>query len=188
MVLKQTRNIEATKARILAAAASLLVEDGFSGFGVNALAVKAGVGKPLIYRYFDGPDGVLLALLETRARAARKKLTATRADIRDIPRDVCRLLYFGRLLAFDDVLKAFFRGLVSGEIKGNMVGLLLDLCPQADVNGRAKAAAAFLLAGASMIVLMRDVSDNFAGVSLATNNDMAAFEAVFVEIARHYFK
>ena len=32
----------------------MLERDGFSGLGINAIAKEAGVGKPLIYRYFGG--------------------------------------------------------------------------------------------------------------------------------------
>lgn len=42
----------------------MLAEQGFAGFGVNALALRSGVDKVLIYRYFDGIDGVLARLAD----------------------------------------------------------------------------------------------------------------------------
>ncbi|NJM35085.1 MAG: helix-turn-helix transcriptional regulator [Rhodomicrobium sp.] len=48
------RNRSETEARILAAAERLIARDGFTGFGVNALAAEAGYDKKLIARYFGG--------------------------------------------------------------------------------------------------------------------------------------
>jgi AcrR family transcriptional regulator len=58
------RDPEATRRRILDAALELIAESGFSAFGVNALATRAGADKVLIYRYFGGLDGVIAALAE----------------------------------------------------------------------------------------------------------------------------
>ncbi len=51
----------ATEAAILQAFDDVLASDGLEGIGVNAVATKAGVGKPLIYRYFGGFDGLVAA-------------------------------------------------------------------------------------------------------------------------------
>src|SRR5206468_332459 len=53
------RDSQATKAKILRAAGALLARAGFGAVGVSAIADEAGVGKPLIYRYFGGLDGLL---------------------------------------------------------------------------------------------------------------------------------
>ncbi len=50
-----------TETRILDAVGALLVREGFTGLGVNAIAAQAGVDKVLIYRYFGGFDGLLEA-------------------------------------------------------------------------------------------------------------------------------
>lgn len=42
------------KREILDAVERVLTRDGIPGLGVNAIAKEAGVGKPLIYRYFGG--------------------------------------------------------------------------------------------------------------------------------------
>lgn len=50
-----SRRDPATKKReILDAVGRVLTRDGVPGLGVNAIAKEAGVGKPLIYRYFGG--------------------------------------------------------------------------------------------------------------------------------------
>lgn len=61
----RARNRDETRAAILAAAQSLLADEGFSGFGINALARRSGFDKQLIYRYFGGLDGLVDALGES---------------------------------------------------------------------------------------------------------------------------
>lgn len=51
-----------TEAGIIAAARDVLAESGFQGFGVNAVARRAGCDKQLIYRYFGGIDGLVEAI------------------------------------------------------------------------------------------------------------------------------
>ncbi|MCH7880290.1 MAG: TetR/AcrR family transcriptional regulator [Proteobacteria bacterium] len=53
-----------TEQKILLALEVLLLEQGHSAVGINSLARQAGCDKVLIYRYFDGLDGLLLAFAE----------------------------------------------------------------------------------------------------------------------------
>lgn len=55
------RDSEATRNQLIGAVGKLLVEKGFAGLGVNAVARRAGVDKVLIYRYFDGLPGLMEA-------------------------------------------------------------------------------------------------------------------------------
>lgn len=48
------RDPDGKKREILDAVGRVLTRDGVPGLGVNAIAKEAGVGKPLIYRYFGG--------------------------------------------------------------------------------------------------------------------------------------
>lgn len=48
-----------TEQRILKSIESLLLNEGFSAVGINAIARTAGCDKVLIYRYFGGLDGLL---------------------------------------------------------------------------------------------------------------------------------
>lgn len=52
---------EATKAALIDAFEAIVAEDGIAAIGVNAVAKRAGVGKPLIYKYFGGFDGLVTA-------------------------------------------------------------------------------------------------------------------------------
>ena len=55
------RGADAMKARILRAVGEMIVRDGLSSVGINALARQAGCDKVLIYRYFGDLDGVYSA-------------------------------------------------------------------------------------------------------------------------------
>ena len=61
---KRSRNREATRKALLEAAKVVLADQGFQGFGINAVARQAGCDKQLIYRYFDGLEGLLEAIGE----------------------------------------------------------------------------------------------------------------------------
>lgn len=52
---------ERTERQILDALRAQIAEAGMGGIGINAVAKRAGVSKELIYRYFDGMPGLLLA-------------------------------------------------------------------------------------------------------------------------------
>ena len=53
------RDRQETERRLLAATGQVLARDGFRKVGVNSVAKEAGVDKVLIYRYFDGLDGLV---------------------------------------------------------------------------------------------------------------------------------
>ena len=55
---------ERTERQILDALEAQIRETGMGGVGVNAIASRAGVSKELIYRYFDGMPGLLLAWMQ----------------------------------------------------------------------------------------------------------------------------
>ena len=54
-----------TEQRILLAVEQILLKDGFPAIGINSIARQAGCDKVLIYRYFDGFDGLLKTFAET---------------------------------------------------------------------------------------------------------------------------
>lgn len=57
---------EQTEKKIMQALEEQIRETGMSGLGVNAIAKRAGVSKELIYRYFDGLPGLLLAWMSAQ--------------------------------------------------------------------------------------------------------------------------
>jgi AcrR family transcriptional regulator len=69
-----TRNRDDTSQRLLDAAFRTLLDDGFADFGVNTIARAAGCDKKLIYRYFDGLDGLLQAMGRVTAERLQHSL------------------------------------------------------------------------------------------------------------------
>jgi AcrR family transcriptional regulator len=57
---------EKTEQAILEALEAQLIEGGMQSVGVNVIAKRAGVSKELIYRYFDGMPGLMLAWMQGR--------------------------------------------------------------------------------------------------------------------------
>ena len=55
---------EQTERQILSALEEQIKETGMGGVGINAIAKRAGVSKELIYRYFDGMPGLMLAWMQ----------------------------------------------------------------------------------------------------------------------------
>lgn len=53
------RDKEATKQKLLEAVGEIVRRDGFASLGINAIAKEAKTDKVLIYRYFNGIDGLL---------------------------------------------------------------------------------------------------------------------------------
>lgn len=62
--MSRSRNRPATEHRLRSAAAALLREEGFTAYGLNAVARRAGTDKVLIYRYFSSAEGLLSAVLQ----------------------------------------------------------------------------------------------------------------------------
>lgn len=55
---------EHTERQILNALEAQIKDTGMGGVGINAIAKRAGVSKELIYRYFDGMPGLMLAWMQ----------------------------------------------------------------------------------------------------------------------------
>jgi AcrR family transcriptional regulator len=72
----RTRDRARTEEAILTAARAVLVEKGFGGWGVNAIARAAGCDKQLIYRYYGGLDGLAEALGTEIAGETERALAA----------------------------------------------------------------------------------------------------------------
>lgn len=65
MTVKQTKDREKTKERIINAIHELMVTEGWQSIGINRVAKQAGVDKVLIYRYFDGLEGALRVYVDS---------------------------------------------------------------------------------------------------------------------------
>lgn len=97
----QPRNRDDTRARILDAGLALLAEEGFGPFGVNSVARRAGCDKKLIYRYFDGMEGLTAAMGET---VAERLVTALDPALVPPPESYAALIERLTLALFDHLL------------------------------------------------------------------------------------
>jgi AcrR family transcriptional regulator len=89
-----TRDAEATKARLLAAATDEFAAHGVAGARVDRIAHAAGANKQLIYAYFESKDGLFDAVLAEHCESLAERVPFHAEDIPG---------YVGRL--FDYVLE-----------------------------------------------------------------------------------
>jgi AcrR family transcriptional regulator len=88
-----SKDRQETEVRIVAAGFAVLAEAGLPGFGVNAVARAAGCDKKLIYRYFEGEEGLLAAMGAASGQAMAFALQgALREPVADYAGLVARLL------------------------------------------------------------------------------------------------
>ena len=66
--LARQRDRSATEGLIVEAGERILLRHGFPGLNIQTLAAEAGCDRKLVYRYFDGTDGVV-DRIAARARA-----------------------------------------------------------------------------------------------------------------------
>jgi len=66
VMAKTERNKEQTKQKLIDAVGTIIVRDGFNAIGINTISKEAGLDKVLIYRYFDGLDGLLHAFAKQK--------------------------------------------------------------------------------------------------------------------------
>ncbi|MFD1625144.1 TetR/AcrR family transcriptional regulator [Azospirillum griseum] len=182
---------EAMRERILDAALTLLARDGFAGFGVNAVAREAGCDKVLIYRYFNGFDGLLDSL------GARLDIWLGPEDsdgvsghygsvMRSVLQDYLRALRANNLvkqiLAWelvqdDDATRRI------GKAKGDAIGRWFQGVRQRSgpppAGSDAAVLNAVLIAAAHHLALRENSSGDFMGLDLRDPNCWARIEAVF---------
>jgi len=96
-----------TKARIVSAVGELIAEGGFSKVGVNAVARQAGVDKVLIYRYFNGLEGL------HQAYAKSEKFWPTIDELLGSDSERTELIDQGYVVALSEFFKRYTAALRS---------------------------------------------------------------------------
>ena len=193
------RNRDDTRAAILSAAQALIAEEGFSGFGINALARRSGFDKQLIYRYFGGLDGLVDALGEALADWVATHLEPLMT--RD-PGPGYGDLLEAVLHAYLDALRAdsLMQKLVAWELSdpsphvrrladqraramGELVARLRgDRMPAPDVD--TPALNALLIAAVQHLVLAGATSGRFSGLALADDADWTRVKVTLSRVVR----
>ena len=70
---------EARREQLLDATKELVAEDGFHAVSIEAVARRAGITRPIVYRHFDDLPALLEALVERETVRALGQLAAVRA-------------------------------------------------------------------------------------------------------------
>ncbi|MBU2650239.1 MAG: TetR family transcriptional regulator [Bacteroidetes bacterium] len=60
------RNKQESKQKLIDAVGTIILREGFKGIGINSVAKEAGVDKVLIYRYFNGMEGLLFEYIKQK--------------------------------------------------------------------------------------------------------------------------
>ena len=180
-----TRDRPGTEEGIVEAAKLVLAEEGFSAFGINAIARQAGCDKQLIYRYFGGLDGLVDAI--------GKDLADLFQELMEEPGEAASATYAAFIEHLVLALLAAFRR--SDLLLRIAAWEVLDPSPVtrrlADVRGRALGAwiqarrgkltvpdgvdagaiNAVLIAAVQHLVLSARAVGGFSGVALASDAD-----------------
>lgn len=180
-----TRDRARTESAIVAAAREVLAAEGFQGFGINAVARRAGCDKQLIYRYFGGLDGLIDAIgaqladwIGSSLDPAEEAPPATYAEMSE--RLILRFLDALRGDALVQKIAAWeiaapsplvarltqARGVAMARWMARTRG---DLTPPPGLD--APALNIFLIAGVQQLVLAAAAAGQFSGVSLTTEAD-----------------
>lgn len=178
----RTRDRGRTEEAIIAAARAVLADQGFQGFGINAIAREAGCDKQLLYRYYGGLDGLVEAIGNDVASGLGNRLTEAAGEV---PPDSYAAMIEMLVLSFIEVLRtdSLLQRIIAWEISapGPIVSrfaaarsLVLQrwverqrgsLTPPEGVD--AAAINALLIAGAQHLVLSAAAIGGFAGLQLA---------------------
>ena len=180
-----TRDRARTESAIVAAAREVLAAEGFQGFGINAVARRAGCDKQLIYRYFGGLDG----LIDTIGAQLADWIGSSLDPADEAPPATYGEMSERLILRFLDALRgdALVQKIAAWEIAdpSPLVARLTqargvamarwmartrgDLTPPEGVD--APALNMFLIAGVQQLVLAGAAAGQFSGVSLTTEAD-----------------
>jgi AcrR family transcriptional regulator len=135
-----TRDPEATKERILAAALHEFSAKGISGARVDAIAARAKVNKRMLYYYFGSKDGLFREILRRRVdeneAAIQSADVASPHRLADTQRGLAKDVEYVRLLAWEalesrpnqpvneTIRKRFFRSWIDAVEEEQRAGTL----------------------------------------------------------------
>lgn len=189
---EERRDRAGTEARIVDAAYDLLATSHHALPGINAIARQAGCDKQLIYRYFDGLEGVLAAVgAEAGQRFANALAGQVPAQVASYGQ-LARALLSGLIAVYradpslagikrsEVVLGAALAGLATARAKAIndwMAPKVQAMVPPSSGQMPDRAAINALLIGAvESAVLASYANGTFAGIPLAQDEDWARLE------------
>lgn len=194
----KTRDRSRTEASILAAAKHVLAESGFQGFGINAVARRAGCDKQLLYRYFGGIEGLVDAIGDDLATWVTTNAGASPTSASESYGALMERLLLGFVAALrTDMLvqkisaweiaepSALVARLAEARSKALANWIAAErgaLMPPPDAD--AAAINAILIAGLQHLVLSANTVGHFAGVPLRNDAAWARIEDAALALVR----
>jgi len=188
-----------TERQILQALEAQILETGMGGVGINAIAKRAGVSKELIYRYFGGMSGLLLAwmkeqdfwtrnpgLLDAEESSQRTPadliLAMLRAQIETLSgNETLREVRRWELIEQNDVT-ATLAERRENAARG-FIERVDELAPDVDVP----AVAGVILAGAVYLTLRAKTATHFLGLPLHEPEGWARIDKALEYLVAHSF-
>lgn len=172
---------EQTERQILDALEAQICETGMAGVGINVIAKRAGVSKELIYRYFGGMSGLMLAWMkEQDFWTGRSDLLKSDESSQRTPADLILSMLRAQIeaLAGNESLREVRRWELIE--RNDVTAKLADRREQAarqfidridGLTGEADVPAmvSIMLAGVLYLTLRSKTESHFLGVPLRTN-------------------
>lgn len=193
-----SRDSEQTRLTILDALERILVEKGFTGVGVNAVAREAGVDKVLIYRYFGSMEGLLEAFRDGRDLSLRisevldefprntpVSSIVTRLLLKGAKafreNDLARELARWELTEKNPLTVAYSRSLEKNELRS-----LEDRGIKPDKD--TVVAVTLLLCGLNYMALRQSIKNPIMDIDLSDPETVKRVERVVEELVERYFQ
>ncbi|KAG1252787.1 hypothetical protein G6F65_017763 [Rhizopus arrhizus] len=190
---------ENTERQILQALEAQILETGMGGVGINAIAKRAGVSKELIYRYFDGMPGLMLAWMQEQDFWTRNPgLLAADESSQRTPGELVLSMLRAQIdaLAGNETLREVRRGelIERYEVSAPLAARrdraargVLDridgLAPEADMP----AMVSVMLAGVLYLMLRAKTESHFLGVPLRTPEGWDRIGGALEHLVAHGF-
>lgn len=171
---------ERTERAILQALEEQICDTGMAGVGINSVAKRAGVSKELIYRYFDGMSGLMMAWMkEQDFWTKRSDLLRNNESSEQSPADLILAMLREQLdvLANNQALcevrrwELIERNEVSAQLadrRESAARTFIDRVDGLTEDVDMPAVVSILLAGILYLTLRSKTEEHFLGVSLRT--------------------
>lgn len=202
MAPTQQRDRQATEQALVRAVETILVRDGHTGLGVNAIAREAGVDKVLIYRYFGGLPQLIEAFGKTidfwpneeelvGGDLARLRALPPRDRYAEFVRNYVRAIrarpLLREVLVWDTVQKSELTAVLDQIREDTAVGVISALSDGvAERSDDFFAVLAILGAATHYFAMIARNTPVFAGVNLHTEEGWTRIEEGMVHIVERF--
>jgi len=190
---------ENTERQILQALEDQIKETGMQGVGINAIAKRAGVSKELIYRYFDGMPGLMLAWMQEQDFWTRNPdLLAADESSQRSPGDLVLSMLRAQIdaLAGNESLREVRRwelierndvSAPLAERRERAARGFIDRVDGLTADMDAPAVVSVMLAGVLYLMLRAKTESHFLGVPLRTPEGWDRINGALEHLVRHGF-